>query len=206
MQFKEDGYRHQEESSEFRKEAIMKKNYFLFTMVLVFGLVIYLYYTFVYVEQPRKIRKLKGEIEVLNERLISAQIIARELDQVAKLIEQNLATSAKDSLAEDSSIPFLNYITNIMEELNIKLIKLDPGSKINMRDYIKSPYKMQIECTYEELGKFINRVEKSERLVTVEGFEIDNSIRKIKDIKDVRTKKNAHRMDLTISTLTLIKR
>jgi hypothetical protein len=65
---------------------------------------------------------------------------------------------------------------------------------------------MQIECTYEELGKFINRVEKSERLVTVEGFEIDNSIRKIKDIKDVRTKKNAHRMDLTISTLTLIKR
>lgn len=184
----------------------MRKNLYMFILVLVFGLGAYFYYSFVYVEQPRKIRKLKSEIEALNEKLISAQILARELDQVAKLIERNLALSAKDSLAEDASIPFLIDVTNIMEELNIKLVKLDPGNRVNMRDYLKSPYNMRIECTYEQLGKLINRLEKSERLVTIEGFEIDNAIRKIKDARDKGRKPDTHSIDLMISTLTLIKR
>ena len=175
-------------------------------MVLIFGLGAYLHFNFVYSKQPRRIQKLKSEINVLNEKLISAEILARELDLVANLIERNLALSAKDSLAEDASMPFLNYITGILEELNIKLIELDPGTKINMREYIKSPYGMYIECTYEELGKFINRLEKSERLITVEGFEIDNAIRKVRDIKKIKHKKNAHKTQLSISTLTLIKR
>lgn len=184
----------------------MKKNLYLFLMVLVFGMGAYLYYSFVYVEQPRKLRRLKTEIQALNEKLISAQILARELDQVSKLIEQNLATSAKDSLADDASIPFLNYITGIMEDLEIKLLKLQPSSRVNMRDYVKSPYSMRIECTYEELGKFLNRLEKSERLITVEGFEIDNAIRKIKDAKESGRRPDKHNVELRISTLTLIKR
>ena len=184
----------------------MRKNIYMLLMVLVFGLGSYLYYTFVYPDQPRRINQLKAQIKVLNEKLISAQILARELDLVAKLIDRNLALSAKDSLAEDASIPFLDYITSIMESLNIKLLKLDPGNKVNMREYIKIPYAMTIECTYEELGKFINQLEKSERLVTVEGFEIDNAIRKIRDRKGKQRRPNTHEVQLSISTLTLIKR
>lgn len=184
----------------------MKKNIYLLMIVFLFGLGSYLYYNFMYVEQPRKINRLRVEIRRLNEKLISAQILAQELDQVAKLIEHNLALSAKDSLAEDASMPFMNFITEEMESLEIKLIKLDPGRKQNMRDYIKSPYRMTIECTYEELGRFINQLEKSDRLVTVDGFEIDNAIRKIRDTAVKRTKANSHRIELAISTLTLIKR
>ena len=184
----------------------MKKNLSLLLMVLLFGLGSYFYYTFVYAEQPRRINQLKNEIKVLNEKLISAQILARELDLVAKLIERNLALSAKDSLAEDASLPFLDYITSIMSSLDVKLIKLDPGHKINLKEYVKSPYDMTIECTYEELGKFINELEKSERLVTIEGFEIDNAIRKISDNRDKIKRSNTHEIQLSISTLTLIKR
>jgi len=184
----------------------VKKNLYMLILVLVFGFGAYFYYNFVYVEQPRKIRRLKSDITVMNEKLISAQILARELDLVAKLIEKNLALSAKDSLAEDASMPFLNDITEIMNDLGIKLLRMDPGLKINMRDYIKTPYKMRIECTYEELGMFINRMEKSERLITVEGFEIDNAIRKIKDRREKMERPNTHRVDVSVSTLTLIKR
>ena len=184
----------------------MKKNYYILAMVLFFGIGAYIHFTFVYSQQPRKINRLKSEIRVLNEKLISAQILARELDLVAKLIDNNLALSAKDSLAEDASIPFLNDITRIMNDLDIKLLKLNPVSKINMKEYIKSPYNMTVECTYEELGKFINRLEKSDRLVTIEGFEVDNAIRKIRDIKEKNLKPGAHEMVISISTLTLIKR
>ena len=175
-------------------------------MILVFGFGAYFYYSFVYVTQPRKIKRLKSEITMMNEKLISAQILARELDLVAKLIEKNLALSARDSLAEDASIPFLNCITEIMDDLGIKLLKMDPGLKINMRDYIITPYNMRIECTYEELGMFINRMEKSERLITVQGFEIDNAIRKIRDRKVKEVRHNTHPVDISVSTLTLIKR
>lgn len=174
-------------------------------MVLIFGLGFYLYYNFVYMKQPRRLQNLRGEIEELNEKLISAQILSRELDQVAKLIERNLALSIRDSLAEDASMPFMNDITFLLDELGIKLIKLDPDRKVNMRDYIKSPYNLTIECTYEELGQFINNLEKSERLITVEGFEIDNAIRKIRGRKP-GAKVNTHRMIINLSTLTLIKR
>lgn len=184
----------------------MKKNVIMLVIVLIFGISAYTYYNFVYVDMPRRLFRLKGDITRLNEKLISAQILSRELDQVAKLIEHNLALSAKDSLAEDSSIPFMDFITEKMEELGIKMIKLDPGRKVNMKDYIKSPYRMVLECTYEELGKFINEMEKSDRLITVQGFEIDNAIRKIRDQANERRRKNAHKVDLSISTLTLIKR
>ncbi len=177
----------------------------MLAMVLIFGFGFYFYYNFVYVQQPRRIRNLKAEIEELNEKLISAQILSRKLDQVAKLIERNLALSLKDSLAEDASMPFMNYITGILDEMEIKLIKLNPGRKINMRDYMKSPYELNIECAYEDLGDFINKLEKSERLITVEGFEIDNAIRKIRDRKP-GDKANTHRIVINISTLTLIKR
>lgn len=184
----------------------MKKNIYLLIIVLIFGLSAYFYYNFAYVQLPLKINRLKTEIMRLNEGLISAQILARELDQVAKLIEHNLALSAKDSLAEDASMPFMNGITEEMEVLGIMLLKLDPGRKINMRDYIKSPYRMTVECTYEELGQFINRLEKSDRLITLDGFEIDNAIRKIRDTAEKKSKANAHKIELSISTLTLIKR
>ena len=184
----------------------MKKNYYMLAMVLIFGLGAYFHFTFIYSQQPRMVNRLKSEIRTLNEKLISAQILARELDLVAKLIDQNLALSAKDSLAEDASMPFMNDITQIMDDLNIKLLKLNPGNKVNMKEYIKSPYDMTIECTYEELGKFINRLEKSDRLVTVEGFEIDNAIRRIRDIKEKNIKPGAHQILISVSTLTLIKR
>ena len=184
----------------------MKKIYNMLAMVLLFGIVAYIHFTFVYSQQPRKINLLKSEIRVLNEKLISAQILARELDLVAKLIDNNLALSARDSLAEDASMPFLNDITQIMNDLGVKLLKLNPGNKVNMKEYIKSPYDMTVECTFEELGKFINRLEKSDRLVTVEGFEVDNAIRKIRDIKGKNIKPGAHEMVVSISTLTLIKR
>lgn len=184
----------------------MKKNLYMLIMVLVFGLSAYFYYSFVYVEQPKKIRRLKTEIEALNEKLISAQILARELDQVSKLIQRNLALSAKDSLAEDASIPFLNDITGILDDLKIKLVKLNPGTRVNMRDYVKAPYTLRIDCTYEQLGQFVNRLEKSERLITVEGFEIDNAIRKIRADREAGRKPDTHSVDMTISTLTLIKK
>ena len=61
-----------------------------------------------------------------------------------------------------------------------------------------------MQCTYEQLGKFLSDLEKSPRLVTIDEFNVKNGIERIKS--------NASEMDLReqiiqihLSTLTMVK-
>ena len=183
----------------------MKKILFMLVILLIFGGGFWLYYNMVYLEKPREIRRLDREIQALNESLISAQILAEELDLVAKLIERNLAQSARDPLAEDASMPFMEDVATILDELGIVMLNMKPGRRVNMIDYIKTPYELKVNATYSQFLDFISKLEKSERLVTVEEFEIDNGIRKAEKSREKRGGHNAHDITLKISTLTLLK-
>ena len=46
-------------------------------------------------------------------------IISKNLENVNVLIENNLVENISDSLAQAASIPFLNYITGLMDDLEI---------------------------------------------------------------------------------------
>jgi len=183
----------------------MKRNLILLALLVLFGGAAWGYQSWVYAKYPSKIRQL-DRTQLRDEKLISAQIIHQQLDLVANLIEKNLAISKSDSLAEDASLPFMEYITGIMRDLEIRLMKLEPGKKSARLDYVRTPYTLTLECSYEDLGKFINQLEKSERLITVEQFEIDNAVRKSgaqaeKASGDLSSKV----IVLRVSTLTLIK-
>ena len=61
-----------------------------------------------------------------------------------------------------------------------------------------------MQCSYEQLGKFMSDLEKSPRLVTIDEFNVKNGIERIKS--------NATEMDLReqiieihLSTLTMVK-
>lgn len=183
----------------------MRKNLILLAIIIVFGGGFWAYYNMVYLKVPVKISALDREIEAKNERLISAEILAQELDLVAQLIERNLAVSAQDSLAEDASIPFLNYVTGLLRSLDIKLISLEPKKRRTQIDYIKTPYAMSVECSYEDFGKLVSVLEKSERLITVESFTVDNGFRKAFTTSEKRAPED-RLFKMEISTLTLIKR
>ncbi len=60
-------------------------------------------------DKPLQISVLEDEQGELNENLISAQILASQLDRVFTLFQENLALSQMDSLAEDASLPFLKF-------------------------------------------------------------------------------------------------
>lgn len=182
----------------------MKKNLVLLLILALFGGGAWVYHHFVFAEYPQQIRQFDRTIQLRDEKLISAQIIHSQLDLVANLIEKNLAISKNDSIAEHASLPFLEYITGILSGLEIKLVKLEPNKKSARLDYVRTPYTLTIEATYAQFGKFVNQLEKSERLITVEQFEIDNAVRK-SGAQAERGKIDAHEMILRISTLTLIK-
>lgn len=182
----------------------MKRTQFLLIIVLLGAAVFYYGLNFVYADKPGDIRYLNREIDELNEKLITAQILANKLDRVYTLFEENLALSTKDSLADDASMPFLNSITESLDQLGIKLLNIRPRPSLTKGKYVSTPYELEIQCNYEELGALMAELERSERLITVEEFLVKNDVARLKTSRDAEQLLNQS-IEMRISTLTLIK-
>jgi len=155
-------------------------------------------------DKGSRILDLEDEQKILNEKLISAQILANKLDRVYTLFQENLALSEIDSLAEDASLPFLNNLTELLDAQGITLLGIKPRLRTKTGDYYSSPYEITINCTFEQLGSFIGEIEKSSRLVIIDEFEIKNGIERVKNFSDPVLLKKQN-IELKLSTITLIK-
>jgi Tfp pilus assembly protein PilO len=182
----------------------MKKVLFGLVLLAASALGFYYWQKFEYKVLPAKVKELDRQITQENEKLIAAQIIANELKNVTKLIEGNLAQSARDSLAEDASLPFMNQITDILRLYDIDLVTIDPGTRKNFADYVQTPYTMEVNCTFKSMVNFLNDVERSNRLVTLDNVDLNSSVKKVQALakNGVLDKRP---LKLTMSTLTLIK-
>ena len=155
-------------------------------------------------EKPFEIRVLEEEQQELNENLISAQILASQLDRVFTLFQENLALSKSDSLADDVNLPFLNNLTDMLDELEIKLLGIKPKPRVDKITYFKAPYIITLECTFDQFGKFLSEVERSPRLISVDEFEVKNGIERIKANTE-EDKLMEQEFVVNLSTITLVK-
>ncbi|MBK6910653.1 MAG: type 4a pilus biogenesis protein PilO [bacterium] len=182
----------------------MRKIIVALIMLLVVAGGFYYYLQFTFKDKPTIVRELDEQIKVENEKLIAAQIIANELKQVTRLIEGNLAQSQRDSLAEDASLPFMNQLTDILRNHQIDLKLIEPGRRKNLNTYVATPYTVEVLTSYRSLVSFLNDVEKSNRLVTVDKFELTSQVKQVQaQAKQGLTDKRP--MMIELSTLTLIK-
>lgn len=155
-------------------------------------------------DKPFQITLLEDEETELNENLISAQILASQLDRVFTLFQENLALSKMDSLADDANLPFLNNLTDILDDLDITLMGIKPKPREDKRTYLKAPYLITLECTFEQFGKFLSEIERSPRLITVDEFEVKNGIERIKANTE-EDKLIDQEFVVALSTITLVK-
>lgn len=146
---------------------------------------------------------MHGEIETLQKRLISAEITNSELDQVKKLIDGNIAHSEADSLAQGASLDFLRDLTNALDFYGIKLITLEPMSQRYSGDFVETPYKMVIECTYKQLCELENKMEKSTRLISLTEFTLENYLEEY--FNGNKKDRNKAKVSLELTTLTLVR-
>ena len=181
-----------------------KRNIILFGVLIILTISYWLSATFFIGDKPFEIKLLEQEETELNENLISAQILASKLDRVYTLFQENLALSQQDSLAEDASLPFLNSLTDILEDLDIQLLGIKPKDRESKGEYYKSPYAITIECSYEEFGKFLAEIERSPRLITLNEYEVKNGVERIKT--NVSEEDLIEQVfELNLATITLVK-
>ena len=181
-----------------------KRNIILFGALIILTISYWLSATFFIGDKPFEIKLLEQEETELNENLISAQILASKLDRVYTLFQENLALSQQDSLAEDASLPFLNSLTDILEDLDIQLLGIKPKDRESKGEYYKSPYAITIECSYEEFVKFLAEIERSPRLITLNEYEVKNGVERIKT--NVSEEDLIEQVfELNLATITLVK-
>ena len=181
-----------------------KRNIILFGSMILLTLSYWVSASLLIGEKPFEIRVLEEEQQELNENLISAQILASQLDRVFTLFQENLALSKADSLADDASLPFLNNLTDMLEELDIKLLCIKPKPRIDKITYFKAPYIITLECSYDQFGKFLSEIERSPRLITIDEFEVKNGIERIKANTN-EDKLIYQEFVVNLSTITLVK-
>ena len=181
-----------------------KRNIFLFGALVLLTISYWASASVLIGDKPLEIRLLEEEQEELNENLISAQILASQLDRVFTLFQENLALSKADSLADDANLPFLNSLTDILDDLDIKLLGIKPKPRVDKITYFKAPYLITLECTFEQFGLFLSEVERSPRLITVDEFEVKNGIERIKANTE-EEKLLEQEFVVNLSTITLVK-
>jgi Tfp pilus assembly protein PilO len=181
-----------------------QKAFYLFVVTATFAIGFYVLETFLFSDQPNRIRSLQDKIEILNEKLISAEILDQNTDEVSTLFEKNLALSKLDSLAEEASLPFLNSITNTINNLGIILISIQPKNRIVKENHIKTPYELEIECDWEQFGMLLAEMERSVRLITLEEFSMRNPIEQLKNLQNIESLMKQE-YEIKLTTLTLIK-
>ncbi len=181
-----------------------KRNTILFFLIFILTGSFWVSSSMVLGDKPRQIIDLEDEQKILNEKLISAQILANKLDRVHTLFQENLALSKADSLAEDASMPFLNSLTEMLETHGITLLSIKPKPRQDKLNYFNSPYDIVINCTFNQLGQFIAEIERSPRLITIDEFTIKNGIERIKNMSDPEKLKKQN-VEIKLSTITLIK-
>jgi Tfp pilus assembly protein PilO len=153
---------------------------------------------------PEQVVKLDSELRQEQEKLISAQILNSNLDRVASLINRNLATSLHDSLASDASVPFMNEVIELTNRLGIEMLGLEAGKRKKDKSFVRTPYQLSIKTDYGRFGRLVTTLEKSNRLVTLNGFRIRNDINTLNRARTF-DELQKHEFIIYLQTLTLIK-
>lgn len=182
----------------------MKRNIILLLTLVLFNL-IFRFLSSLFFEKPTEIFDLEDVQRKENEKFITAQILSQSLNQVYAMFENNLATTKNDARNEDASLPFLQQLTDILEDLEIKTLKLKPKPKEKMNDFTAIPYDIQLLCSFEKFGKFILELERNDRLITIDNFVVNNGTERISN--STRPEDLIDQVvELTISTITLNKK
>jgi hypothetical protein len=125
-----------------------------------------------------------------------------------------LITNPNDSLVEKASVPFLRYLTSKMDEFDIRLISVNPMDVIGTKeatstekekDFIEVPYELRFLASYDELGKFLDTLEKSPHLIRVASFSVSNDVEQGSYAEEIVGKPKQHPVTMQINTIAILK-
>ena len=115
-----------------------------------------------------------------NEKFITAQLLSSSLNRVYQIFIQNLTFNNKGKSEKNDSIDFLNYLTDLLNKLEIKILSIKPKSSEKRGKNLYNPYEIDIKSSYGKFGKFITQLEQTTRLIEIEEITLNNGLERIR--------------------------
>ena len=158
----------------------MIRTIILFTFSVLIFSAIQIGNNFYFNEKPDIIMDLGIDQKKANEKFITAQLLSSSLNRVYQIFIQNLTFNNKGKSEKNDSIDFLNYLTDLLNKLEIKILSIKPKSSEKRGKNLYNPYEIDIKSSYEKFGKFITQLEQTTRLIEIEEITLNNGLERIR--------------------------
>ncbi|MBV5327654.1 MAG: type 4a pilus biogenesis protein PilO [Chlorobium sp.] len=166
-------------------DAFIDKKYFLIDkrtklLIVIAALLIpsALFYFLLFKPQMEKIEALQKQVETVKEEVKKARKIAADLPRYKKEFEevQKEFEATAILLPKTQEIPnLLRNISDLGKSAGLDFLKFVPGVEIPKDFYAEIPIDITITGPYHNLGFFLDKVSKLDRIVTVNNINIDKS-------------------------------
>ena len=158
----------------------MIRTIILFTVSVLIFSAIQIGNNFYLNEKPDIIIDLEIDQKKANEKFITAQLLSSSLNRVYQIFIQNLTFNNKGKSEKNDSLDFLNYLTDLLNKLEIKILSIKPKSSEKRGNNLYNPYEIDIKSSYEKFGKFITKLEQTARLIEIEEITLNNGLERIR--------------------------
>jgi type IV pilus assembly protein PilO len=136
-----------------------------------------LFYFLVYTKNVEQIDNLNKQKSTLQAEIAKAKKAAAELDKMkaAKIETEELFKKTATVLPKEKEIPgLLTSISDLGKRAGLEFNQFKPGGEIPKDFYAEIPVDIQIKGPYHNLGYFLDKVSKLERIVTVNNINISS--------------------------------
>lgn len=145
---------------------------FGFLVVFVIGVAFFTLY------QPNfdEIKQLDAKVKSSSEELVKVKKAAKNLPNHQKELEEARALFESTSilLPKSQEIPnLLRSISDVGRSSNLEFLSFIPGQEVPKDFYAEIPIEIKVKGPYHNLGLFLDKVSKLERIVTVNNIKTD---------------------------------
>ena len=157
----------------------MKRNIILLAIALCSSIVLWMTYSFGLSGKFSQINKNKRNIAKDYEKYLNHKIIR---DAKHPVSDGMLAKNIDDKKKNDPSYfgqDVFNHVNTILQDLGIRneSPSLPQDREIKaMSGFEYIEFELAIRCSFEKFGKFVNELEKSDKIFIINRFEFSNSI------------------------------
>lgn len=146
----------------------------IFIILLIVPAVLFFFLS--YQPQAEKITSLEKQVRTASEELKKVQQIAKDLPRHQKELKeiQEEFDSMAVLLPKSQEIPnLLRDISDLGKNTGLEFLTFTPGTETPKDFYAEIPIDITIKGPYHNLGLFLDKVSKLERIVTVNNIKMD---------------------------------
>ena len=139
-----------------------------------------LFYFFSYTKNIQKVERLQKQKVTLQAEIAKAKKAASELDKIKASIKETEAQFKETAtvLPKDKEIPgLLTNISDLGKRAALDFNQFRPGAEIPKDFYAEIPVDIQIKGPYHNLGYFLDKISKLERIVTVNNIRMSAPVK-----------------------------